>query len=1562
MLFYERYISYYNKIEDLKSISSRSPIKIQPSISVSSTKMSPKLSTSTVTSIKSTSSIKSTNIPTESEETKVSREVLNDMIEIIDTINDCLISVEDDPDYYLNRVIEKTPQNEILPITQQQNVEVETDEEETLDSIIDSCLKLIKILTHKYIHLFVIESKCIDINETFAKLFFPNNWVESLSPSLNDFNYNCGPIEIELSNSSNNYLVSYKKLNKLLIRLIFFANSIAIDQKAAYFEDWFKDFVILCTCMLKISYNFEQDSKLFQYQSITINTLLKFIYFNQVLNEKQLDLFLKKSFIGELIGHILWHFLDQNLIDHTNNNKNNAAILFCNLHETLQSNLCEDIISRNLNIDQLDSIKRFTFIWYWSKKCATKEPHRLNIPITNTFDRTVLIIFDLIDKSIAPVNRIIQEWLLRCIYDSDLDRILNLFLVYLLHPATSRVSIQFINQEKPLEQSLDSSNDTSFDYESKVYAISNEKGNIVYHVNDKQDKASKPMPQNQQSILLASLPEAKINKQQVIKSFYLELPSSITNPTALHDKLNLRINPNSEIGSDLDDNDVPLIKRATSESDFLQKYKALKQNEESKRTSKKSSSTSNKLDQSGCEADLTLSNETCDSIDENYAFILLYNQTYDYNRVLFIFNCLEKLLKLCPKEFLSSTMSMKLSNDKIKNLIFRHFVSIHGDNFYSSFNRQFNININYLELVVLILMLYIRSQFNVAHGELDSKGNRNVTIYAIQIISRILRELILLIQNQSEFDGDTLQAIFDLIENCKIHKTLLHILYSTTESIKSQTITKKILETNKDFDSETSYFYKCEIISSIQSLIHLEHLLGVRLNRKLINSFELSEQFSDDFLVSVSTKSKIKIKESTVKDKSPTNRYLKELSIVSQSMFTSSILHYLKNLNLVAYHIPILNVLKYSLPYAVQDLKSLSNLVIEQIGINLLEITHLYVNKTTNYYDYKINIPDFVLINLRYLTYLLHYCLQIPQIHTSRQSSSSFDSNFILDSSNNESSINLTRSLSKNYHAEKEKESNKDQFKELMLNGLHTIITRMTSIWKIMNSFENSSSKHEAVSYDGWFLGKPQLIKQQITDLLTPIAVHHPRAFIFGVAQAWGEVKKHTKLKIERKILLEMLKSIKSNFTIQIIIQNVSEVIRSSTNQMKEKRKSTLNIWLLQFLHAYIEHFKTIETDFYGHLSSFFKDLVSIGNMMPAAYFQLFEILHYSVTNFNTLIDDKKYSKEIQDSTHKLVELCNSVVALSLQQTTWLRKQYAVKLRTSTNGSNNSSQVTLSSQNKHDDISNGHDTPDGHLDQIIANFSDNGLDQIDQFIFDNDSNDSNNNITQSHLALKVLAQYLAKTLDIVYKSEEKERLVVPLLTSLMSNIWPYLKTHSQANRANFREASKLLMNLTCYPYTRKTWKKEVFEMLFDSPFFYIDSDTLEYWKTIIDNLMSNDRAMFKDVIVKVAYPQSSGLFTSREQEAEQKAQLLKRLAFVIYSSEKDQYQKNMPEITECVAQVLKALQSANLYSTLFFLFRILIMRISTKHMLSLWPTILSELFLVLLQMEQDLSEEPELNK
>ena len=65
------------------------------------------------------------------------------------------------------------------------------------------------------------------------------------------------------------------------------------------------------------------------------------------------------------------------------------------------------------------------------------------------------------------------------------------------------------------------------------------------------------------------------------------------------------------------------------------------------------------------------------------------------------------------------------------------------------------------------------------------------------------------------------------------------------------------------------------------------------------------------------------------------------------------------------------------------------------------------------------------------------------------------------------------------------------------------------------------------------------------------------------------------------------------------------------------------------------------------------------------------------MNNFPILVEDKKYCKDIQESTHKLFELCNSIVASSLQQTTWLRKNYAVKLLPSSSSPANSNTLNM---------------------------------------------------------------------------------------------------------------------------------------------------------------------------------------------------------------------------------------------------------------------------------------------
>lgn len=75
---------------------------------------------------------------------------------------------------------------------------------------------------------------------------------------------------------------------------------------------------------------------------------------------------------------------------------------------------------------------------------------------------------------------------------------------------------------------------------------------------------------------------------------------------------------------------------------------------------------------------------------------------------------------------------------------------------------------------------------------------------------------------------------------------------------------------------------------------------------------------------------------------------------------------------------------------------------------------------------------------------------------------------------------------------------------------------------------------------------------------------------------------------------------------------------------------------------------------------------------------------------------------------------------------------------------------------------------------------------------------------------------------------------------------------------------------------------------------------LAYWRTVVDHLMTHDKTTFGDFLSKMSAPQSgtglNKLFSSKDQENDLRAQLTKRLAFILFCSEKDQYSKYMSEI------------------------------------------------------------------
>ncbi|EPY87899.1 hypothetical protein CB1_000212013 [Camelus ferus] len=233
-----------------------------------------------------------------------------------------------------------------------------------------------------------------------------------------------------------------------------------------------------------------------------------------------------------------------------------------------------------------------------------------------------------------------------------------------------------------------------------------------------------------------------------------------------------------------------------------------------------------------------------------------------------------------------------------------------------------------------------------------------------------------------------------------------------------------------------------------------------------------------------------------------------------------------------------------------------------------------------------------------------------------------------------------------------------------------------------------------------------------------------------------------------------------------------------------------------------------------------------------------------------------------KDVTHKIVDAIGAIAGSSLEQTTWLRRNLEVKP---------SPKIMVDGTNLESDVE----------DMLSPTME-------------------TSNITPSVYsvhALTLLSEVLAHLLDMVFYSDEKER-VIPLLVNIMHYVVPYLRNHSAHNAPSYRACVQLLSSLSGYQYTRRAWKKEAFDLFMDPSFFQMDASCVNHWRAIMDNLMTHDKTTFRDLMTRVAVAQSSSLnlFANRDVELEQRAMLLKRLAFAIFSSEIDQYQKYLPDI------------------------------------------------------------------
>ena len=362
-------------------------------------------------------------------------------------------------------------------------------------------------------------------------------------------------------------------------------------------------------------------------------------------------------------------------------------------------------------------------------------------------------------------------------------------------------------------------------------------------------------------------------------------------------------------------------------------------------------------------------------IDSHLAYILLYTQPYDYNRVTFALNIIESLIDLIPQQLIQTLLitsnlqssPINMHNNHLHELYLRHRRAIEGKNFYSSLeNSSTNHHQSYLYTFLNILLIYTRSYYSKSFEHRlnmhDMQGNRKVHIRCLTLLKRICHDLSYICMEHSQTNLQLINYLTELFQKLSFQKTILHLFNTIIEKIyykqrlnKSKSLTKMIYDYNLEslYDELTKQYLR-ELVQLLEEIILLENIFHYYQQRHENQS--PIQAFASNMLASV-TAANLQIKSNQYSNlplfhfrnspdtdfinlltkNSQTNplRYIDNHPIVNQSLFLSSILQYLKQIDFIENHRHIISLVVRILPHCGSSLKSISSLVIEQICRNL---------------------------------------------------------------------------------------------------------------------------------------------------------------------------------------------------------------------------------------------------------------------------------------------------------------------------------------------------------------------------------------------------------------------------------------------------------------------------------------------------------------------------------------------------------------------------------------------------------------------------------------------------
>ncbi|KAI9513117.1 Dopey, N-terminal-domain-containing protein [Russula earlei] len=397
------------------------------------------------------------------------------------------------------------------------------------------------------------------------------------------------------------------------------------------------------------------------------------------------------------------------------------------------------------------------------------------------------------------------------------------------------------------------------------------------------------------------------------------------------------------------------------------------------------------------------------------------------------------------------------------------------------------------------------------------------------------------------------------------------------------------------------------------------------------------------------------------------------------------------------------------------------------------------------------------------------------------------------------------------------------------------------------------------------------------------------------------------------------------------VVHMICESISCRVNVLSDRnRKQVINPSvsdgvLFRFLESYLDQLEgPLAVQVWHRFLQLAKDVISNirdSRLQVFPVLRCVSILADKITQ-TTALEDKRIRKDLQETYGKLLDATVVSVNRSTDTNYWSRR---------------------SVRDSHGP--NGRDSPlsgvpsDLKLDEKTISRPASPLPGVDRV-------DQTSHIVQyiGGIALPRLRKFLV----------DNDRVLSVCTNIIYYIVSPALKTKSRP--LDFEPAiSVILRETTRISVAIKAWRGVVTDIINDHRFFTCSMEAGMNFRSIIQAWVDTDKSVFADFLGKVTSTPSTNIFTNRETENQLRSMNMRRMSYILFCGEKNQFLTSLPTIQEKLVDALKNTSTPVVQAEVYLCVRVLMCRLSQHNLDSFWPVILSEMYRLL---EQTMVEVP----